>query len=222
MTFFNILSKSEAKESEKPNLNVKIIIDNREKNSLVPSELISLGFQIEFQQLPVADYIINEIAIERKTFADFQSSIINKRIFSQLEELKQYPSRLLIIEKSQDKNQSYLGENALRGALLCISLKFQTPIIFTEDEKETAKYIQILASKKEKESSIRASKIFLSDEQQVQFILEGFPRIGPKTAKKLIEKFHSLEKIFNATEEQLSSVLKKQTREFIKILSWHL
>ena len=84
MTFFNIFSK-EKEGKDKP----KIIVDNRERNSLVPSELVNMGFQIEFTQLNVADYIINNVAIERKTVSDLKSSIINKRIFSQMQEIKQ-------------------------------------------------------------------------------------------------------------------------------------
>ena len=60
---------------------IKIIIDHREKNSLVSSELHKKGYEIEFQQLKVADYLVNDIAIERKTVSDFKSSIINKRMF---------------------------------------------------------------------------------------------------------------------------------------------
>ena len=58
MAFFNIFTKKK-ENSQK----VRILVDNREKNSLVPSELIKMGFQIEFQQLPVADYIINNIVV---------------------------------------------------------------------------------------------------------------------------------------------------------------
>ena len=42
MTFFNIFSKKPIKEEKKT-----IIVDHREKNSLIPSELIKRGFQIE-------------------------------------------------------------------------------------------------------------------------------------------------------------------------------
>ena len=59
---FNIFSEKKIKEKIKP----KILIDYREKNSLVPS-ILSKDFEIEFKQLPVADYIINNTAIERKT-----------------------------------------------------------------------------------------------------------------------------------------------------------
>ena len=56
----------------------KIIADYREKNSLVISELINLGVDVEIRELKVADYIVKDVAIERKTINDFVSSMINK------------------------------------------------------------------------------------------------------------------------------------------------
>ncbi len=90
----DIFTKKVNVKKQKPKLDV----DYREKNSLVPSELVSLGMDVEFKELKVADYIVNGIAIERKTVSDFISSMMNRRILNQLEELQQYESRLLIIE----------------------------------------------------------------------------------------------------------------------------
>lgn len=217
MTFHNIFSKNLVKETPK----IKIIIDNREKNSLVAS-FLAKEFSLKFAQLPVADYIVNETAIERKTISDLKSSIINKRIFSQLKEIKQYPKHLLLIE-GLSKEYIYSGtihENALRGFLLSVALEYKIPIIFTYDSRDTARYISIIAKKKEKqEMPLRASKIMLSKKEQMQFILEGFPHIGTKKAKKLIEKFHSLKNIFNAPEEELKKILGKRTENFKQLIN---
>ncbi len=218
MPFLNIFSKKEKKNQQSE---IKIIIDNREKNSLVASELAKLGFQIQFVQLPVADYIINDVAIERKTLSDFKSSIINKRIISQLLEIKQYPKNLLILEGFE--NYPYEGiihENAFRGLVLSISLEYKVPIICTLNEKDTAKYISILANKKQdKEFSLRASKIFLSDKEQLQFILEGFQGIGPITAKKLLSHFRTLKRIVNASKEELEKIIGKKADFLDKIIN---
>ncbi len=217
MTFLNIFSKKKEKTKEKP----KILVDHREKNSLIPS-ILSNKFQIEFQQLPVADYLINNVAIERKTIQDLKSSIINKRIFSQLLEIKQYPSYFLIIEGEQDElyNNEIVSQNAVRGFLLSAITQYKVPIIYSENTKDTANYLTILANKKEKPFSLRASKIIKTKEEQIQFILEGFPNIGPSKAKALLSQFKSLKNIINVSEEELSKILGKRAKEFKHLIDY--
>ncbi len=218
MPFLDIFSKSKTQVNQPKQ---KIIVDSHEKNSLVPSELIKLNLEVEFQHLAVADYLIRDMAIERKTISDFKSSIINKRIMQQLLELKQYLKPMLIIEGIESNNlyDGILHENALRGFILSVLNNYKVPIIFTLNEKDTAKYLAVLANKKEKsEHSIRASKINLTGQEQIQFILEGFPNIGPTSAKKLISHFKSLKNIFNASQEELEKIIAKKSEEFFKLL----
>lgn len=215
--FLDIFSKKKFDDCEK----VKILIDHREKNSLVASYLMKEGFDVEFQQLPVADYIVNDAAIERKTVSDLKGSIINKRIVSQLLELKQYERCFLLVEGILDEDlyNGGIHENAFRGFLLSVALEYKVPIIFTHDEEDSAKYISVLARKKSKnEFGVRASKILFSREEQQQFILEGFPHVGPAKAKKLLEKFGSLAAVFTASEDELKEVLGVRAREFRELL----
>lgn len=208
---FNIFSKSrKEKTEEKP----KIIMDYREKNSLVYSELINLGIEVEIKELKVADYLVKDVAIERKTISDFISSMINKRLSNQLEGMQQYKNRLLLIE-GIDEHELYSHEipekgihpNAIRGFLLSIIFEYKTPIIFTKDSEDTAKFISVLAKREKKEASLNVSKKNLDKKERMQFILEGFPRIGPKTAKKLLSHFKTLKEIFEAPVEELKDII---------------
>src|SRR3989344_341116 len=217
MPLLNIFSKKNEKEDKKEK--IKVEVDFREKNSLVASEIMKLGMEIEFKQLLVGDYIVKGIVIERKTISDFKSSIVNKRIITQLLEMKQYDKNLLILEGIGE--EMYIGgihENALRGFLLSVALDYQIPVIFTHDEKDTARYIYLLGRKEKKEISLRASKLFLNDKEQLQVILEGFPNMSPKKAKALLEKFGTLRGIINASEEELKDVLGNRTWEFRKLI----
>lgn len=208
---------SKGNSKEKLFSNEKVIIDFREKNSLVPSELMKQKLNIEFKQLKVADYVINGTAIERKSLNDFVQSIINGRLFNQLEEIKQYPSPLLIIEGNLQK-KTRMHPHALKGTLLSIALNHKVPILFSENEKETARYITLIANKKSKTISLNPTKKTLNKNQKLQFILESFPNIGPTKAKKLLSNFRSLKKIFNASEKNLNPILGKKSEEFKKIL----
>lgn len=220
----NIFSKSEVKK-EIQNSKVPIIIDTREKQSLVAANLVEKNAKIKFETLEIADYLVGDIAIERKTTPDFQSSIIDKRLINQLKNLEKYEKRLLILEGFIYNYSDFrIHENAIRGMILTISLEFQTPIIYTENEKDTANFLLTLAKKFDKpkqDLSIRQKKSEMTLEEQKQFVLEGFPGIGPTTAKNLLENYKTLEKIFKLKETDLQKLDKlddNKIKEFLRIL----
>jgi len=203
--------------SEKMLTKQKITIDYREKNSLVPPELINQGMDIEFKQLKVADYLVRETAIERKTPLDFIQSIIDKRLFNQLKEIKQYPNHLLIIEGEFKKTQMH--PNAIRGFILSVNLNYKIPIIFTKDEKDTATYLTLLAKKQSKPLSLNPTKSNLSQNERLQYILESFPNIGPIKSKQLLNKFKTIKKIFDSNEQELKKILGNRVWGFLKIIN---
>ena len=213
----NYNKKISSKKSSSEKL-PKITIDYREKNSLVPTKLLSLNHKIEFKQLPIADYIINETAVERKTNLDFTQSMINGRLKKQLQEIKQYPNNLLIIEGELNKNK-FQNKNALKGFILSITLNHKVPIIFTKNEEETATYLSLLAKRKSQEKSITPKKTNLSQKEQLEYILQSFPNIGPKKSKQLLTKFKTLKNIFNKKEEKLKPILNKNAFQFISLLN---
>ncbi len=186
-----------------------IIIDKREKNSLIISELIERKYKIELKQLKVADYIIGNVAIERKTISDFISSMLNKRLLRQIEELKQYPQPILLIEGVDDHPLYEFGKvnpNAIRGMMLSVMLDFNIPIILTKNYEDTVNFLILLEkrqSKKPKEISLKVKRKAYSLGEQQQFILESFPGIGPATAKKLLKYFKNIKKVINAKEKDL-------------------
>ncbi|MBD3247588.1 hypothetical protein GF378_03140 [Candidatus Pacearchaeota archaeon] len=226
--FFNIFSRKKSLVKKTKKNKKKIIVDYREKNCLIPSELEKKGFEIEFKNLKVADYIVKGVAIERKTISDFISSTINKRLLNQLEELQQYENRLLVIEGIDeqelysDKNPEKIGmhPNAIRGLILSILLNYNVPIVFTKNYLDTVKFIHILSKKKKREKPLNVNKKTLNQEERVQFILEGFPGIGPKTARKLLTKFKTLQNIFSASEQELKDAIGKKGETMKKIIDF--
>jgi ERCC4-type nuclease len=215
---YDIFSKNKEKEERK--INAKIIVDYREKNSLVIAEMMHLGLDVEFQTLKVGDYLVNDIAIERKAISDFISSMINKRLFRQLEEIRQYPKSFLIIEGFEtqelynDSNEG-VNANAIRGVLLSIILNYKIPIIFTKNEEDTASFIYILGKKQvKKEIALNPKKKSFDSEEQKQFIIEAFPGIGPATAKKLLKEFKTIKNIVNQPLENLEKVIGKKAEIF--------
>lgn len=218
----NIFSNKKTK-TKKQNTKQKIIIDYREKNSSVAFELIGLGHTIEFKELKTGDYIANDAIIERKTIQDFLESMRDKRLLNQLENLKQQNKPLIIIEGFQEKwifneNENRIHPNAIRGFLLSISLKHKIPIIFSKNSEDTARYISLIANKKESKLSLNVKKKTQNKKERIKFILEGFPGIGPKTSEKLLKEFKTIKKILNTPTEKLERIIGKKA-QIIKELS---
>jgi ERCC4-type nuclease len=193
----------------------KIIIDFREKNSLVPSKLIKQNLSIEFRELKIGDYLVKDTIIERKTTNDFLASMIDRRLHKQIKEMKQYQNYLLIVEGTIKENKL---TNPLRGLILSLNLYHKIPTIFTKDEEETANYIRLLSNKKAKEISPLQSKSNLTPEERRLYILQAFPNIGPTKSKQLLKKFNSLKNIINANEKELEEIMGKHSKELIRII----
>jgi DNA excision repair protein ERCC-4 len=222
MTFHNIFKTKNRKT--KPQQLPTIIIDIHEKNSLVLSQLkSSKEINLEIKSLKIGDYLINNTIFERKTISDLISSMINKRLIQQLNQMQKYSQRILIIEGDLQKvyKEKTNISKALRGFILSIITNHQTPIIQTKDYKDTSNYLITLAKQQAKNPTPLTfhSRIPKTIPEQKQYILESFPNIGPKKAELLLKKFKTLEKTFNATEEELEKILKSNSKNFKEILN---
>jgi ERCC4-type nuclease len=204
----DIFSTEEKEQDNK--ITTEIIVDTREKQSLVYSYLKKENPNTKFEKLDIGDFLIQDTIIERKTFSDFQSSIINKRLINQLKEMKKYPKQILLLEGFYyNYRDARIHENALRGFMISVIQDFQIPLVYTEDEKDTSKFLSSLAkryNKQKQDQTLRPMKTAKTQKEQKRFILEGFPGIGATISKKLLEKFPNLKAIFNSKKEQLQEI----------------
>ncbi|MDD5651394.1 MAG: ERCC4 domain-containing protein, partial [Candidatus Nanoarchaeia archaeon] len=114
-----------------------LIVDHREREII--RELAKRKVEFDTKQLIVADFVINNIGIERKTQNDFINSIIDKRLFQQLIVLKENFDIPLLIIEGEDNLYSIrnMHPNAIRGMLSAIAIDFQIPIIYTRNVNDT-------------------------------------------------------------------------------------
>lgn len=199
---------------ENKNEEIIIFVDHREQNSTVTKDLFNKECKIIMKQLTVGDYILSQdVVVERKTIEDFLTSIIDGRLFNQLIDLRtNYQKPLLILEGNINDifTLRNIHKNAIMGALTSIALDYQVPIINTKNSSETAEYIFVIAKReqiaKEKEVRLRMGRKGITPSEQQQFIVEGFPLVGPLLAKNLLKEFGSIKNIINASEIDLQKV----------------
>jgi DNA excision repair protein ERCC-4 len=204
-------------------LTIRIVADEREKNSQIPNLLKTMGIFVDYKQLPVGDYIVSsETVIERKTIYDLISSVYDGRLFVQCSDLiNHYSKPLIIIEgnitdlnnaEKMDPNSKLIVDRirVAYDTLIKIALDFRIPILYTPSIYYTAELLISLASNriKDRDSGPLLKKIKKSNPFYIQqlYVLTSLPGIGTKLATRLLEKFHSPKNVLNASMAELARV----------------
>jgi Fanconi anemia group M protein len=190
---------------------VKIYVDHRESPYI--KKLLKELCEIELAQLDVGDYILSDrVCAERKTIEDFLQSIIDKRLLSQASELKRnFQTPVLILEGFRDLYvQRNIHPNAIRGALAALAIDFNIPIIPSQNEEETAAILFAMAKREQEDEkrlvSLRGEKKPMTLGERQQYVIESLPNISSVLAKRLLEKFDTVQSIINASEKELTDI----------------
>lgn len=217
----NSTENSEKNEEE----NVKVIADDRENK--IAKKLSKMDLTVDMKRLDVGDFLVSEeTVVERKTTADFADSIVDQRLFNQLQDLTSYKNSLIIIEGDNLYSHRDIHPKAIRGAISSLTVDYNLPIIWTEDLEETSQMLKTLAereqSEKDKNIAVRGKKTPKSDEELKKYIVAGIPSVNTKIAERLLQEFKTIEKIFNASEEELKNVKgigKKKAKRIKKLIT---
>ena len=206
---------------------IVVYVDNRELRSGVPKHLKELGAEIEVRTLDVADYVVSEeVGIERKSANDFIQSIIDGRLFDQVERLKRAYEKPVIIIEGELYGVRNVHPNAIRGAIAAVTIDWGVPILFSSGTGETAQFIYLMAKREQeerkKEVRLRSEKKALTLAERQRLIVEGLPSVSATLAKRLLKHFGNVERVFTATEEELREIEgigPKKAREIRKVIT---
>lgn len=191
--------------------NLRIVVDEREKKSGIPELLKKVGINLEMKQLPIGDYIVApETVVERKSISDLLSSVFDGRLFDQCSRLKehfQFP--VILMEGNVDEIET-ITENPMifYGAVSTVAIDFKIPIIPTPNATHSAKLLVSMCSRKELPKGPFLKKIRKFDDIQKQQLsaLTSLPGVGEKLATRMLEKFGTPLRVFNATTAELSKI----------------
>lgn len=212
-----------------PSGKVTVFADTREIGSNVTRHLKGMA-DVREKKLDVGDYIVSDrVCLERKTIQDFLQSVTDQRIFRQLENLScSYEKPVLIMEGNPELLflERNIHENAIRGALSSIAIDYSIPIIWTSNSKESASQIYWMAYREQlgekRNLQIRCSKKIPSLPEQQEFLVAGLPFVSNTLSKRLLQKFGSVKKVFNAKPEKLMKIEKigeKKARKIWEVIN---
>lgn len=190
---------------------LRIIVDERERKSGIPDLLRAVGINIEMKTLPIGDYIVApETIVERKSIRDLVSSVFDGRLFDQCNRLKEHYQFPIILMEGNVDEINEITENPLifYGAVSTIALDFKIPIISTPSADHTAKLLVSMCSRKETPKGPFLKKIKKSNNVQKQQLtaLSSLPGVGEKLSIRMLKKFGSPLRVFNANLAELTKV----------------
>ena len=200
--------------------------DNREPDSVCDS-LEALGAEVEMRQLEMGDYILSDrLIVERKTRADFEASIFDGRLFSQVAGLCAALPRVVVIVEGDAPDESRLGRAALLGAYSALISDFGCVLFFTRSPSATAEMLYSLAHHeqvaKSRATPVYAKRKARSEADRQRAVVEALPNVGPTLAEALLKYFDTVENVMSAPESELvqvGKIGKKKAAELRKLLS---
>ena len=188
---------------------MEIVVDTRETRSKLPSILEKFA-TVTYRPLAYGDYqISNDVIFERKTFSDWEGSVIDGRIFRQAKGLQEScKTPVFILEggpnyAARGHARPKLNKSSLHGSYLSISTGFGIPIIPSGNPTETANIILQAAKRVDKPDrpiSVQTHKKGATISEMRQQVFSCFPGIGPKLAKELDSMPYPLINILKAID----------------------
>ncbi|MFC6796531.1 MULTISPECIES: DEAD/DEAH box helicase [unclassified Haladaptatus] len=194
---------------------VEIVADQRELDSTIARDLSKRdGIKIRLETLEVGDYVLSDrVVVERKSVSDFLDTLTggDRSMFEQVGDAARYYGRpVVIIEGENLYGERNVHPNAIRGALASLAVDFGASILRTEDQKDTADLLEIIASREQKteqrEVRVHGKKTKKTLTEQQEYVVASIADIGPVTARALLSAFGTVEAVMEATEEELMEV----------------
>ena len=203
---------------------LRIVVDEREKSSRIPTLLRQAGAAIDFAQLQVGDYVVSsETAVERKTVHDLLTSIYDGRLLVQCSQLlEHYAKPVMVIEgnilnlaesRDYDDNLRISREriHLVYLAMAKIALDFRIPMISAPSSEFTAHLLVTMVNKSLEEGKSKGpllKRIKKTNPVLLQqlSILSSLPGIGDKLALRMLERFLTPQRALTASAAELARI----------------
>ena len=204
---------------------IEIVADDRE----LPGGVVDVlrhqkEVSLAVRRLALGDYLIDgALLVERKTLPDLVASIKDGRLFGQGFRLAGSSLRVALILEGTGKDLADCGmrREAIQGALIGLTLYMGIPLLRSRDPGETVQLMLFAARQGRRVASGVAPRPGRRPRGKVRIqsrVLQGLPGVGSQRARRLLERFGSLEAVMDANVQELASVqgIGKATAEAIR------
>ena len=151
------------------------------------------GLSYEVKKLPAGDFIISNLVIERKTFSDLVKSVIDGRLYKQLDKLYTTGKKTIFIIEGSHPAQAWKvlkysrpsadPEEMVKNIIITLACVYEVSIIYSKDQADTVDILKEISIKKTfyRIHSPKKPK-GLKPIEQILTLVEG---IGSMTARRI-------------------------------------
>jgi len=208
----------------KKDIVVQLIVDHREAPSGLIDELSDYSYEteqavisthVEIGALTVGDVVCSDrVAVERKSVSDYVDTFVNSQrdLFTQsMDMLRAYPRSVMILEGDTINGIRNIHPEALRASVCGLTVGMRVPIIHTQNVAETAAYMVTIARREQfsqkRSVSLHGKRSQMSLAQRKIYIVSAIgDGVGTVVAKALLDRFGSVQAVFDAPAEELTTV----------------
>jgi len=201
----------------------KLIIDSRESSKLfecVESEAKKLMLITEKQWLEIGDYVYGDVCFEAKSSIDFLQSVINQRLWNQVDNMDRYFEHcIVIIHGSIFEAMEYpkytkmnisksMLQNKFYGAIGKLTLDTDCKVFWVESPSKAAKIITTICKMRPiQRDALKPSllKRITTEDLRLDMLLT-IKGVSETKAKRLIREFGSIMEIGEASAGELSKI----------------
>ncbi len=168
-------------------------------------------FDIQLERLAIGDYVVDRgVVVERKTYADFATSLADGRLFPQAAALAQSPHRpVVLLEGPKPSRMPDVHPHALKGAIVSLAVMWRLPVLHARDAEDSLRILRYLAHQA-RNSALRILQRYDRKPKRLAsrklYVLQGLPGVGPALANRLLVQFGSIERAVAADEDTLMQV----------------
>jgi len=186
-------------------------VDDREEKS--PHKLFAILIKLEAnfikEHLPIGDFVYNDYVFERKWITDLWGSIIDGRIFEQVENMKENFDHVYVVVSGQLKeciNIPKFNPNVIFGAMASLLTKSGINVLWVENDTQLIKLILKICEKSTEPYVRHMKRIKMSKEDIYACMLAQIPRMGYKTAKLILDNSKIKIQLENLNEDELLAI----------------
>jgi len=205
-----------------------LIVDSRETSTLsklVMQKAKALRIPCEKRWIEIGDYVYDDVCFEAKSTIDFLGSVMNKRLWTQLDNMdRHYQTNVVIIHGSLEEaidtvilnsksnmpigSRSIMLNNKFLGAIGRIVLDTDIKPFWVKTEEEASLIITAVSKMKPITRETIAPQVFkrLTTDDLRLDLLSSIKGVSIKKAKELIKQFGSIMEIGECSEYELQAI----------------